>query len=179
MFSVKNPQGTPLRLITSTIAIKKQWLTLDHWYNNFSMSCRSMFNWATFRQILLPSWKKYLSQRSSLKHTCSWHDKLIVLWILNRQAVISLRILDHWASPLNNILKDSGGFKKKKKQVKKKKWNYNKNMAPFYGYGSAASGLEPIRGGSLLYNTKFPEIPGTHFINLRRMKGWVDLWGIQ
>ena len=44
-------------------------------------------------------------------------------------------------------------------------------MAPFYGYGSAASGLEPIRGGSLLYNTKFPEIPGTCFINLRRMKG--------
>ena len=25
-----------------------------------------------------------------LKHTCSWHDKLIILWILNRQAKISL-----------------------------------------------------------------------------------------
>ena len=52
-------------------------------------------------------------------------------------------------------------------------------MAPFYGYGSAASRLEPIRGGSLLYNTKFPEIPGTHFINLRRMKGLVDLRATQ
>ena len=31
--------------------------------------------------------------------------------------------------------------------------------------------LEPLRGGSLLFNTKFPEIPGTHFINLRRLKG--------
>ena len=31
-------------------------------------------------------WEKYLSKRSPLKHTCSWHDKLIVLWILNRQA---------------------------------------------------------------------------------------------
>ena len=31
MFSVKTPQGTPLRLITSSIAIKQQWLTLDHW----------------------------------------------------------------------------------------------------------------------------------------------------
>ena len=31
--------------------------------------------------------------------------------------------------------------------------------------------LEPIRGGSLLFTTKFPEIPGTHFIDLRRMKG--------
>ena len=27
------------------------------------------------------------------------------------------------------------------------------------------------RGGSLLFTTKFPEIPGTHFINLGRMKG--------
>ena len=26
------------------------------------------------------------------KHTCSWHDKLIILWILNRQAKISLCI---------------------------------------------------------------------------------------
>ena len=35
-------------------------------------------------------------------------------------------------------------------------------MAPFYGWGSAASRLEPLRGGSLLFTTKFPEIPGTH-----------------
>ena len=37
-------------------------------------------------------WEKYLSKRSPLKHTCSWHDKLIALWILNRQAKISLCI---------------------------------------------------------------------------------------
>ena len=47
-------------------------------------------------------------------------------------------------------------------------------MAPFYEWGSTASRLEPLWGGSLLYNTKFPEIPGTHFINLGSMKGWVD-----
>ena len=29
MFSVKTPEGTPLRFITSSIAIKQQWLTLD------------------------------------------------------------------------------------------------------------------------------------------------------
>ena len=34
-------------------------------------------------------------------------------------------------------------------------------MAPFYGLGSTASRLEPLRGGSLLFTTKFPEIPGT------------------
>ena len=48
-------------------------------------------------------------------------------------------------------------------------------MAPFYGWGSIASRLEPLWGGSLLFTTKSPEIPGTHFIDLGRMKGWVDL----
>ena len=44
-------------------------------------------------------------------------------------------------------------------------------MAPFYGWGSTASRLVPLRGGSLLFTAKFPDIPGTHFIDLRRMKG--------
>ena len=44
-------------------------------------------------------------------------------------------------------------------------------MVPFYGWGSTASRLEPLSGGSLFYNTKFPEIPDTYFINLERMKG--------
>ena len=41
-------------------------------------------------------------------------------------------------------------------------------MAPFYGWGSTASRLEPLRGGSLLFTTKSPEIPGTHFVDLGR-----------
>ena len=48
-------------------------------------------------------------------------------------------------------------------------------MASFYGWGSTASRLEPLRGDSLLFTTKSPKIPGTHFIDLRRMKWWVDL----
>ena len=40
----------------------------------------------------------------------------------------------------------------------------------FLWMGSTASRLEPLRGGSLLFATKFPEIPGTHFIDLGRMK---------
>ena len=43
-------------------------------------------------------------------------------------------------------------------------------MAPFYGWDSTTSRLEPLRGGSLLFTTNFPEIPGTHFIDLGRMK---------
>ena len=44
----------------------------------------------------------------------------------------------------------------------------------FYGWGSTASRLEPLRGGSLLFTTKFPEIPGAHFIALERMKDSAD-----
>ena len=49
-----------------------------------------------------------------------------------------------------------------------KKLNF---MAPFYGWGLTASRIESLRGGSLLFTTNFPEIPGTHFIDLGRMKG--------
>ena len=52
-------------------------------------------------------------------------------------------------------------------------------MAPFHGWGSTASRLEPLRGGSLLFTTKFPEISGTHFTDLGRMKGCVDLGATQ
>ena len=51
------------------------------------------------------------------------------------------------------------------------KLKLKKLYAPFYRWGSTASRLEPLRGGSLLFTTKFPEIPGTHFIDLGRMKG--------
>ena len=44
-------------------------------------------------------------------------------------------------------------------------------MAFFYGWGLTDLRLEPLPGGSLLFTTKFPEIPGTHFSDLGRMKG--------
>ena len=47
----------------------------------------------------------------------------------------------------------------------------NNFMASFYRWGPTASRLEPLREGSLLFTTKFPENPGTHFIDLGRMKG--------
>ena len=43
-------------------------------------------------------------------------------------------------------------------------------MAPFYGWGSTASRLQPLRGGSLRFTIQFPEISGTHFIDLGWMK---------
>ena len=44
-------------------------------------------------------------------------------------------------------------------------------MASFCEWGSTASRLEPLRRDSSLFTTKFPEIPGTYFIDLGRMKG--------
>ena len=41
-------------------------------------------------------------------------------------------------------------------------------MTPFYGWGSTASRLEPLQGGSLLFTTKFPESPGTQFYRPRK-----------
>ena len=61
-------------------------------------------------------------------------------------------------------------------QLNYKKLNF---MIPFYGWGSTAPKLEPLWAGSLLFTTKFPEIPGTHFIDLRTMKDWVDLGAAQ
>ena len=53
---------------------------------------------------------------------------------------------------------------------------FKKNfMAPFYGWSSTALRLEPLPEGTLLFTTKFPEIPCTHLIDLRRMKDLVDL----
>ena len=52
-------------------------------------------------------------------------------------------------------------------------------MAPLYWWGSIASRLQPLRGGSLLFTIHFPEIPSTHFINLGSIKGWVDLGATQ
>ena len=44
-------------------------------------------------------------------------------------------------------------------------------MASFYGWGSTTSRLESLGGGSLFFSSKFPEISGTHFTDLQRMKG--------
>ena len=37
--------------------------------------------------------------------------------------------------------------------------------------GSTTSRLEPLQGGSILFTIRIPEIPGTHFIDLGRIKG--------
>ena len=46
-----------------------------------------------------------------------------------------------------------------------------KLYGPFLWMGFSCLKARASQGGSLLFTTKFPEIPGTHFIHLRRMKG--------
>ena len=46
-------------------------------------------------------------------------------------------------------------------------------IVPFYGWVSTASRLQSNYEDAI-FTTKFPEIPGTHLINLGRMKDWVD-----
>ena len=62
----------------------------------------------------------------------------------------------------------------KNKRLKKKKKNKRLNMFLFlkknlwslFMDGVQLSWLEPPQGGSLLFNTKFPDIPRTHFTDL-------------
>ena len=47
-----------------------------------------------------------------------------------------------------------------------------KLFGPFLRIGfNCLKAREPLRGDSLLFTTKSPEDPSTHFINLGRMKG--------
>ena len=43
-------------------------------------------------------------------------------------------------------------------------------MTPFYGWSSNASRIEACQGDSLLFITKYQEIPCTHFIKLGRLE---------
>ena len=45
--------------------------------------------------------------------------------------------------------------------------------------GSSAPRLQPLGRGSSLFTIQFPEIPGTHFIDPGRVKGWVTLGATQ
>ena len=51
-------------------------------------------------------------------------------------------------------------------------------MPPFCGWGSTASGIGTLQGGSLLFTTKFTEIHGNHFINSGRMN-MATCWSAQ
>ena len=52
-----------------------------------------------------------------------------------------------------------------------------KTLCPFLWMGfNCLKAAEPLQRNSLLFTTKISEIPGTHLINLGRIKGWVGQW---
>ena len=74
-------------------------------------------------------------------------------------------IMNNVIMPMSEDFKihaDINSFEKLKK---------NNFMGLFYGWGSTASRLVSLQGDMLLFATKFPDIPVTHFIDLGRMKG--------
>ena len=47
-----------------------------------------------------------------------------------------------------------------------------KLYGPFLWMGfNCLEATDPLQGGSLPFSTQSPEVPGTHLINLRMMKG--------
>ena len=56
-------------------------------------------------------------------------------------------------------------------------------MAPFYGWSSTASRLQPLWGGSLLFTSQFPEILGILSLTYNKMPPpllfWSSLWGTE
>lgn len=63
--------------------------------------------------------------------------------------------------------------------IKKIDSYFKRFYSSFYGWGyrdcRAFKAREPLWGDSLLFTTKSPEILGTYLIDLKRMKGWIDL----
>ena len=54
-------------------------------------------------------------------------------------------------------------------------WEWTKYYGPFLWMAfNCLKATEQPWGGSLLFTTKFPDIPGTHLIDLRNIKHWVD-----
>ena len=74
-------------------------------------------------------WEKYLSKRRLIKHTCSWHDKLIVSWTLKRKAKIFLRT----ARSVENITPEVGvkTFQKNPLQSQERKELFRKTKSVF------------------------------------------------
>ena len=53
---------------------------------------RIIFNEANFWDILLSSsrWENYLQKRTLIKYICSWHDKLIIVLLINQVRPIDM-----------------------------------------------------------------------------------------
>ena len=73
----------------------------------------------------------------------------------------------HWEKLENTIIKIKPLFLMIKKNLK--------HYGPFLWIWFNCLNSRATSGRQFTFTIKFPEIPNAHFINLGRMKGWVDL----
>ena len=88
-------------------------------------------------------------------------DKIIVLPLNRYSFPPHIEILFFELNQRNRKWLACCSYNPHKKLIKTIYFKKKNFMAPFHGWGSAASRLEPLRGDNLLFTTKFPEIPGT------------------
>ena len=146
------------------------------------------WNGPIYRQEKKPIWWKFCQCASELYHlfcifSLSWTFQtnffpVSIPKVYGVMHELYISWLGSYRQQMSNVMTANVACIVTRLYVTKKEKNIF--VAPFYGWGSTGSRLKAPRGGSLLFTTKFPEIPGTHFINIRRMKGWVHLgYGIQ
>ena len=118
----------------------------------------------SFKPISLSSTKDKQKKPSVAKNLLN--NNLKVTYHLNK---LVLKLTTHSKTKDNrsciccSLCKDYSCAAITAKDIFLKKQNF---MPPFYVWGSTGSRLVPLRVGSLLFTTKFPDIPGTHFIKL-------------
>ena len=77
-------------------------------------------------------------------------------------------------TPIKDTLEVFNNLKTSNKNLFKKKTNF---IAPFYWWGSSpALWLQPLQGGSFLFTTKFPEIPGTQICLFNTISCTFNTW---
>ena len=129
--------------------------------NVFVFTCiKHLFKWRDVLHIecLEEKMINHIVLYEQLSLMLSWSN-----WSLSK-FVLPGKLKDFWNFKSFLVTKTSTCSKLFFKKKKKALWTL------FYGRGSTVSRPKRLQGGSLLFTTKFPEIPGTHFIYLRKMK---------
>ena len=111
-------------------------------------------------------WEKCLSKHSLTKHTCSWHDKLMVLWTLNRQArKIFLHIYYY-----NSVFRRSNFLKKPRKLG----WCKIKDLRFFFCFWCDENYLILVATGSCSSKKQLATKSKntTTFLSFSKIAGW-------
>ena len=139
--------------------------------------CSKQARYLKFNASNVPRNASYLSlyRRLQKKHAQKVHYVIIMIsFYVVSQLTFNLLVSEVWVWPYDRFLHEWQIF------ISIFKINFFKALWPlFMDEFYCLKATEALRGGSLLFTTKFPEIPGTNLIGLGRPKGWVDLGAAQ